>query len=139
MEALNLKLIELDIELRYEVLKNVVTFVHQFSGLLVSEYLLNVDIGALKVREKQNEDFLGVSRDFNKVNGVINLMEVAIKNLSGAINAILIEAYVHGWRSFLRYNVQFGLLSAVLRVKVSIVVDVGILSRRILAIYRVLS
>lgn len=61
MEASDLKLVELDEELRNKVLKDIVAVVQELGGLFVSQDLLDVLVWSLKVREKKNEDFLLVT------------------------------------------------------------------------------
>ena len=67
--------------------------------MLVCEDLLNVLIRAFEVREEQNVDFLGVARDLDQVDDIVNLMEVPIEDLSGHLNAIFAVANIHRWRS----------------------------------------
>jgi len=61
MEAPDLELAELDVEVSNKVLEDVSTLCHQFRCLFISEYFLDVFFGALKVGEEEKEHFLGVA------------------------------------------------------------------------------
>ena len=82
VEPSYLQLAKLDVEVRDEVLKNVTTFGHQLRSLLVGQHFLHILIRLLEVGEKKNEDFLWIARDLNKINDIVDLMEVSVQNLS---------------------------------------------------------
>ncbi len=107
MEPSYLQLAKLDIEVCDEVFKNVTTLSHQFRSLLVGQHFLHILIRLLKVREEKDEDFLWIARDLNKINDIVDLMEVSVQNLSCHIDASIIVSNHHWWRSFLGHNIDF--------------------------------
>ena len=105
MEATDLELTELHIKVGNEVFKDVSALGHEFGGLLVSQDLLDVLFGSLKVREQKYEYLLWIPGDFDKVHDVTNLVEVAVEDLSTHLNAAVVVSDSHGRRSLLGNNV----------------------------------
>jgi len=106
VEAFDLKLAKLDVEVCYKVFENISTLCHQFRCLLVSEDFLDVFFGALKVWEKKNEHFLWIARDFYEVDYIVYLVEVTVQDLSTHFNAIFVVTDIHGRRPFLGNDVD---------------------------------
>ena len=106
MEAFNLKLAKLDIEIGDEGLENVPTLSHQLGCLLICQDLLDILLRLLKVREQQDEDLLGVARDLNQVHSVIDLVEVTIEHLSAHLDSTLVEANGHGRGSLFSHDID---------------------------------
>ena len=106
MEAFNLKLAKLDIEIGDEGLENVPTLSHQLGCLLISQDLLDILLRLLKVREQQDEDLLGVARDLNQVHSVIDLVEVTIEHLSAHLDSTFVEANCHGRGSLFSHDID---------------------------------
>ena len=86
VEATDLQLAKLNVEVGDEIFENVATLCHQLRCLLVSQDLLYVLLGSLEVREQKDENFLGVARDFHQVDGVADLMEVSVEDLSAHLD-----------------------------------------------------
>ena len=107
MEALDLKLSKFDVEVRDKVFKDVSALSHEFGCLLISQDFFNILIGALKVREQENEDLLGVTRDLDQVNDIIDLMEIPVEHLPTEFDTDIVIANVHGRWSLLGYDVDF--------------------------------
>ena len=106
MEAFDLQLAKLDIEIGNEVLEDVSAFGHELRRLLVRQYFLYVLLGLLKVGEEENEDFPGVARDLHQIDCVVDLMEVSVEDLATHLDATFIEADGHGRRSLLGHDVD---------------------------------
>jgi len=106
MKAFDLKFAKLDVEVSDEVFENIPTLCHQLLGLLFSENLLDVFFGALEVWEQKNENFLWIARDFNEVYNIVNLVEIAIADLSTHFNSCFVVADVHGRRPSLGNDVN---------------------------------
>jgi hypothetical protein len=105
VETLDLQLVELDEEFLNKLVEYVVALSHQFRGLLFGHQAGLVDLGGLKVGEKQNEHLLTAAGDLNKVDIastfiVLDLVEVPIEHLSQLGNAQLVIAHIHRRRSF---------------------------------------
>lgn len=125
METLNLKLAILDEEVLNEVLKDVSTVAHQLRSLLVCQNFTHVLVGPLEVGEEQDEHFLRIARDLNQVDLIVNLVEIPVQHLTLDVDAVLIEANVHGRWSLLRHyvNLVLRLLNRVLRSLVAAVAE----------------
>ena len=78
MEATDLQFAKLDVEVSNKILEDVATLSHKFGRLFVGQDLLNVLFGAFEVREEQNEHFLRIARDLDKVDGLGNHVEVTV-------------------------------------------------------------
>ena len=113
VETTDLQLSELDVEVRNEVFKDVATLGHQFRRLLISQYLLNVLIGSLEVGEQQNEDLFRIPRDLDQIDDIVDQVEVSVQDLTSHVDAVLVEADVHGRGSLLGDDVDFVRAAAV--------------------------
>lgn len=96
METLDLQFVELDEEPRDEVFKDIVAVVEQLGGLLICQNLLDVLVGPLEVREEENEHFLLITRNLNKVDLLFNVVEVSIQHFSCGLDPEEAVADVHG-------------------------------------------
>ena len=106
MEALDLQLAILDVEVLDEVLEDIAALCHQLGGLLVSEHLMHELVRPLEVGEQKDEHLLGVPRNLNQVDLAVNLMEVPVQNLSLKVDTKLVVPNVHGWWSLLGHDVD---------------------------------
>ena len=112
MEASNLKLVEFNVEKGNEILKHVSTLSHQFGCLLISQSLVHVLIWPFEIWEKQNENFFGVAWNLNKIDWILNLMEVSVEYLALLFYSITVVSYIH-WRwTLLGNNIQFGFFNS---------------------------
>ena len=112
MEARNLKLVEFNVEKGNEIFEHVSTLSHQFGCLLISQSLVHILIWPFKIWEKQNENFFRVARNLNKIDWILNLMEVSIEYLALLFNSIAVVSYIHWRRALLGNNIQFGFFNS---------------------------
>ena len=78
MESIDLKPAKFDVKSFHKFLKHITAFTHQLLSLFLSHNAYLVYIGAFKVREKQNKNFLLCSWDFYQIYTPLNIMKIAI-------------------------------------------------------------
>lgn len=101
VEAPDLQLAKLDVEVGDEVLEDVAAFGHELGRLFVRQDLLDVLFRLLEVGEEQDEDLPWVARDLYQVHRVIDLVEVTVEDLPTHFDSRFVKADSHRRRSLL--------------------------------------
>ena len=111
VKALDLEFTKLDCKSLNEFFKHVVWICHELLSLLLRHRLAQENIWSFVVWKEKDKDPEGVSRDFNQVDGLLDLMKVSVEHLSLRVDAEFhVISQRHGWWPFLGYYIYLILL-----------------------------